>query len=335
MNRVTRSFTILLSLVVLNVHTTEGGILGTIYSQPNNPGDFFVHILCLDVTSKHDCCVGARRAFENMSLAIEVECEEHGSLIPMQQRTIHSLAFSSKQVNNTGRKPPKEEILHSSSSSFLWDDKDSNMILQNKPLKDVMTHLSAETGSNSQNPPVCIDSSLSGSGMHREMNYKVHAHRVLKSLDVLIHLPADVFVNKEDSFAHSVNTEMIEMLTTEVIDLEEPTFASPPHALVLRLGETRHYSSFSLKLHLRYPIPLESGDFRRIMLPPALAISATGEAGEEVTVLVDNSCAQPIEVWTACGHVNDSWLVLVATVGFALVGAAIMLSDLSKVIVWI
>lgn len=337
MSRLIRSSTMLLLLSVLKLQGIQAAVFGTIFSQPNNIQDFFVHIICFDTLSNHDCCAGASRALATLSLVQELECEKHVSLIPTQDhRTIHSLSFSSKQVNTTGWISPNEEILHNSSFSFLWDNEESNMILQNVPLKQVMAHLSTETRSdNSQTVALCIESSLSGSGMHREINYKVHSNRDLKALNVLIHLPADVFVNKEDAFAHGFNTQLIEILTTDTIDLEEPTFASPPHALVLRLGDTRQDASFSLKLHLRYPIPLVTGDFRRILLTPALSIFATVEGDEPVTVLADDSCAQLIQIWTASGHVDDSWFVLVATVGFALVGAAVMLSDLSKVTQWI
>lgn len=339
-NRLIRNLSLLLWMSELMIpQGIEAAILGTIYPQANDIQDIFVHILCVDTASDRDCCSGARRAFEDLSLALEDECEKEVSLVPMQdqgnQRTMHSLSIQPKHVNATGWINPKEEVLHSNSRSFLWDDKESNMVLQDWPLKQIITHQLGEQSSSKQTVTVCIESSLSGSGMHREIHYKLHANRELKSLDVLIHLPADVFVNKEDAFAHNHYRQLIEIITTDAIDLEEPTFASPPHALVLRLGDTRQDASFSLKLHLRYPEPLVTGDFRRVVLPPALGIFATVEVDEEVAIIADNSCAHPIVIWTASGHVNDSWLVLVATVAFALGGAAVMLSDLSKVTVWI
>jgi hypothetical protein len=314
----------------------EAAIVGNIYRRPNDDQDFLVHILCFDIVSNRDCCLDARRALEHLSLPIKENCEEHISLVHTDgNRLIYSLSFPSKDFITAGWMTPKEEMTWSSAVSFLWDDKESSMTLQDLPLKEVMPQLPSLFNHNNQTVTVCIEQSLSGSGMHREINYKLHADRDLKSLDILVHLPADVFINREDAVANNLHTQLVDIVTTTPIDLEEPTFVSPAHAVILQLGYTRKDASFSLKLHLRYPQPLETGDFRRIVLPPSLGGFATVVSDEQVSVVADNSCAQPIVIRSACGHADDSWWVLVATVGFALAGAAVMLSDLSKVAAWI
>ncbi|GAX17537.1 hypothetical protein FisN_18Lu188 [Fistulifera solaris] len=314
----------------------EAAIVGNIYPQPNDAQDFLAHILCFDIISNQDCCWGARRALGHLSLAMKEDCENHLSLVHTDDnRLLHSLSFSLKNVITAGWMTPKEEMIWSSPFSFLWDDKESNMMLHDLPLKEVMPQLPNSINHNNQTVTVCIEQSLSGSGMHREINYKLHADRDLKSLDILVHLPADVFINREDAVAKTLHTQLIDIVTTDSIDLEEPTFVSPAHAVVLRFGDTRLDASFSLKLHLRYPQPLEDGDFRRIVLPPSLGVFATVGSDEPVAIVADSSCAQPIMIWTACGYAVDSLWVLVATMGFALAGAAVMLSDLSKVATWI
>ncbi len=327
---------IFLSELMIAFQGMEAAISGTIYPQPNDLQDFLAHILCFDTVSTHDCCLGARRALGHLSLAMKEDCEKHISLVHTHDnRSIHSLSFQSIDFIAIGWMAPQEEVIWSSPFSFLWDDKESNMILHGLLLKEVMPHLPTLPHNTNQTITACIEQSLSGSGMHREINYKLHTNRDLKSLDILVHLPADVFINREDAVVNKLHTQLIDIVTTKPIDLEEPTFVSLAHAVVLRLGDTRQDASFSLKLHLRYPQPLKTGDYRRIVLPSSLGVFATVGSDEQVAVVADNSCAQPIVIWTACGHADDSWWALVATVGFALAGAAVMLSDLSKVGAWI
>lgn len=189
-----------------------------------------------------------------------------------------------------------------------------------------------------------MDSSLVGTGMHRSMNQKFHfvypkpfdePYNI--SLDLLIHLPSDLFVNMEDAITcrHIQNCQISWM---GLIDQEEPTFASPSHAFLIHIQE--HVESPSetftvtTKVHLRYAPPQEDSDFWPILIPPPVLLAATATNSRR-TIHALPSAANPLIIWTATGHVGDFAVVLSVTIIVSLVGTAFMIRDIARATKWI
>ena len=195
-------------------------------------------------------------------------------------------------------------------------------------------------------------------------------------LYMLVHLPADFFMDMEDTFKPGSivgeTPELIELVTlhnTTIIDIEEPAFASPSHAVLIRLTKMNlqandEFLSFAIKIHLRYPKPVEDHDdegaFRKVMLPAPMLVAGCMEWHQTsnrndtkqhptttTTTTVTNFQLSPwsttkfiisgqqhtpmLVTWVAAGHARDLLPVLCITLVVAVTGAVIMMRDILRV----
>jgi len=185
-----------------------------------------------------------------------------------------------------------------------------------------------------------------------------------------LQIPPDLFVNVEDLFrfeTHGISAELVPMESV-IIDQEEPAFVSPPHLLLvvvtvdLSAAEILTAAApstfeFVTMLHVRYPLPFstnETAAFRLVVLPPPQLLTATLDWDdrdphslvmkmyEQVRILNSPSNSAPqqqhnrrlLSLWVAAGHQADYEFTLGVTLLTAVVGAIIMLRDISRVARW-
>ena len=126
-------------------------------------------------------------------------------------------------------------------------------------------------------------------GMHRHMDHtlQITVPQGLRQWEatvyVLLYITSDVFVDVDDPF--DTNTIHCSMAATQchvslfhptndttihtplIIDIEQPSFVSPPHVLLVQVHvATQTYNvgtiqlHFTTKLHVRYPPPIQSNN---------------------------------------------------------------------------
>ena len=191
-------------------------------------------------------------------------------------------------------------------------------------------------------------------GMHRKFRQKTLVQlpqtspTATASLDVLILLPPDMFINIEEAVEVSSTLAtstpilrhfILDIPPHRVIDQEEPTFASPAHGVLLRLEFPATSSAivtleWELLLHLRYPAPLKRADFVLIAILPLVPWSLTvaepnGTVLTHVAFPLAAPSATPHYTWVAAGRQEYLLFVVVLTSLAALVGSAVMLRTLT------
>jgi PIG-X / PBN1 len=217
-----------------------------------------------------------------------------------------------------------------------------------------------------------LHSTLSDSGgMHRLLHVVITSHippRAKSSfeetgsweLDLysLLYLPSGVFVNVHDAFDHpnDARTNLrVQLITVKgaTIDEEQPEFASPSHAVLVRIQATvdaaesrpmdakQHTMAFNIKLHLRYPPTISTaGDStsRLVVLSPYLV---SGTLRRTTNVEETYRWTPPKEdfprlhvAWVSAGKQSDAGVVMVVTLLVLLGGTLGMLGGISKIVAW-
>jgi hypothetical protein len=184
------------------------------------------------------------------------------------------------------------------------------------------------------------------------------------SVWILLYLPADVFINTEDAFSSNHPNIDFQIYTadhgTELIDQEEPAFASPWHVVLVHLRgplvvlDTRQMHSTATAmvviewdtfLHIRYPSPVVNRDFARMhVLAPQLVNGGFLQSTDTTTnttrwkmMMAPNSNdldPAVLSTWAAVGREEDYPWIVGLTMVAATFGAAVMLRDISRVAVW-
>jgi hypothetical protein len=252
----------------------------------------------------------------------------------------------------------------------------------------------------------CIASSISDTGgMHRDLQVQIQMHSnrsgerfslsggntstntmshmnnsiamtTATTLDIMVYLPADLFINVEDAIDKvSPSSTVVEILhvsstsaaATSILNQEEPTFVSPPHAVLFRVHSTAAAGldddrddklpllRWTIKVHTRYPTPLSSPhhSFARIVMPPPFLVSGnlvsrpvasdndadgSGAAvgAHTYPITSHESCpAQALLVlWVAAGRSDDYGMVVGTTLLVALLGTIVMMRDIVLVSKW-
>jgi hypothetical protein len=299
---------------------------------------------------------------------------------------LYSLLLCQRQTSTTriGR-PMGAPTPMTSWHHVLWDD------LQNRTVDpDDATSLPSwqseleAAGDGAKFFDAELDSQLSESGgMHRTLRHSVTLRLPAEgarnpaepkdgsssswALDmwILLHLPSDVFVNVQDAFEVPLEDKLnlrTSLVTVKgaLIDEEQPEFASPSHAVLLRvqadvpLGEnglSRQKSlAFTTKIHLRYPSPTSGGDsFSRIVMLAPTIVSGTIRRSEATgSVLYQwksptsdtksmHRFAPPpplLVTWMSAGHCEDLPWVTVVTLLVAVLGSIVMWREISRIADW-
>jgi hypothetical protein len=184
------------------------------------------------------------------------------------------------------------------------------------------------------------------------------------SVWISLYLPPDVFVNTEDAFSSNHPSIDFQIYTAdhgkELIDQEEPAFASPWHVVLVHLqgpvgvldAQQMHSTPTTMiviewdtLLHIRYPSPVLNRDFARMhALAPQLvdgeilqSIDATTNTTRWKMMMAPNSNdldPAVLSTWLAVGREEDYPWVLGFTMVAATVGAVVMLRDISRVASW-
>jgi hypothetical protein len=227
---------------------------------------------------------------------------------------------------------------------------------------------------------VHLDTKLSPSGpggMHRDLHNTLHFYterslpvptntKYHGSLDMLLHLPSDLYINVEDCFhwkddpQNKFQIKAISAVKPSLIDQEEPAFVSPVHVLQIQIQfsvlfsptfafiseEQQQHDSvlhrgsleFVTQLHARYPKPLSSQEghnFLLVLIPPPIMTSRNIHSQMVVLDWMPlRDEPEWLQWWVAPGHQSDFPYVLGITVAVAVIGAMWMLRDLSLISVW-
>jgi hypothetical protein len=209
-------------------------------------------------------------------------------------------------------------------------------------------------------------------GMHRDFHHVLQLENVpyecrtennncTFSVWISLYLAADVFINTEDAFSSNSNNPKIEFQVytadngKELIDQEEPAFASPWHVVLVHLqgpvldendGNATVMIEWDSLLHLRYPSPVVERDFARIhVLAPQLVDgflqSSTDTNSARYWKMepkdefeLQHKHPAVLSTWVAVGREEDYQWILGLTMVAATVGAAVMMRDISRVASW-
>jgi hypothetical protein len=179
-----------------------------------------------------------------------------------------------------------------------------------------------------------FDLSKSG-GMHRALSINLNLVQVsgVGSISMLLVLTEDFFVDIE----HLIETPCkgdfqschVTIHSTEIIDMEEPAFVSPQHAVRLEVLWHTPLSmepslSFALSIHARYPKPIRGG-YVVAKLPAPILL---GVEGNNIQPL------PPLLAHIPAGLADDGTFVTLATAVCSVVGSVLLLRDLSRVSRW-
>ena len=206
---------------------------------------------------------------------------------------------------------------------FMWDEMSQNGSWHDDTAEDRVLD------------PLTSTLSQSG-GLHR----KLHQHLSLPFsaasntvAHVLLILPSEWFINIEDAVEyhdpHIANLEIWD--AGQNIDQEEPSFASPAHAVVIAVTTTAaatgniHMSlEWDVLLHLRYPAPLQDGDYSLVTLPAPLSLGSSPRTFGAPRI------DPPLTTWIAVGHEHDFIPVILLTTLASMLGSLIMLQRVAR-----
>ena len=257
--------------------------------------------------------------------------------------------------------PAVTHRLPTPSDRFVWDDRENRRIAKGGAFLQRFDWLLLDDDDDDINNEHSFDGSVriqsvlsDAGGMHRDLRHRLTFDNQMKrdthtpsaiSMIMMLHIPADLFVNVEDLFRVETDGLVVQLVPMkEVIDQEEPVFVSFPHGLLVEVT-VEHSATFAFatfefatKLHVRYPLPFsnqETGStFRLAILPPPLLLSATRNDTNAPIRIFGNNEQPPLLLWVAAGHQDDYQLTLGITLLVALGGAILMLRDISRVAKW-
>jgi hypothetical protein len=224
---------------------------------------------------------------------------------------------------------------------------------------------------------VHLETKLSPSGgMHRDLHHTLWFYdqpmnplsanlTYYGSVDIVWHLPSDLFINIENCFRwtnrpqNAFQIENISTVTSTLIDQEEPAFVSPSHLLRIRIEFSvlcstmsparsiaercrAHPGSleFTTQIHARYPKPVSAREvqnsFQLLWIPPPILISGieTNRVQMDLLSMPWREEVEWLQWWVAPGHQRHFFYVLGATIAAAVLGAMWMWLALSQISVW-
>lgn len=197
-----------------------------------------------------------------------------------------------------------------------------------------------------------IHSRLSADGgMHRLLhhNITVQCPKEVKqgspyraSITMLVFVTQHFFVDVDDAFAFSSPHENVEpslLSSRERIDIEQPSFVSPQHVMVIKVvvnGTCGDTHSFATKLHVRYPQLTQSGHLQVIFPAPLLYSGMLVTSQQEYSLNASNDFVwqPPIAHEVATGFEGDYILVGLVTLLSSIIGSLVLLQSMSKVSKW-
>jgi hypothetical protein len=239
-----------------------------------------------------------------------------------------------------------------------------------------------------------------GGGMHRSFRQTVHlsfmdlpkkkeaAYRLDLNATILLPIKESVFIDADDPFvidyerdfpdgvkckttivSGDTSAEMkaengcdIEFSSSEVIDIEQPSFSSRQYVVVYHIHVSldfneSHYKAmrgglaldidFATTLHIRYLSPAVNGDVVPIVIQQPLLYSAVADIYDRRYILQTNATAseyggdnkwsvpQPIIVNVAAGIDDDYWWVTLITMSAAVIGGIAVITSIDSISDWV
>jgi len=156
----------------------------------------------------------------------------------------------------------------------------------------------------------------------KKVEDELYPPEVEVSLYMVIHLPADLFVNVEDIFrldSEAVNVSLVP--SPVIIDQEEPVFISPrPHALLVHIklrAETSMAFNIVTQLHVRYPLTFAEGTnagkmLRRMIVPPPDVRGQTSSSNNKTVpiLILKQGPPRPLAILVAAERQDNCTLPL-------------------------
>lgn len=235
-------------------------------------------------------------------------------------------------------------------------------------------------------------------GMHRSFRQTVHlsvidlpkkndaTYRLDLNATVLLPLSESVFIDADDPFVIEYGREFpdgvmckmtivsgdtsadmkvengcdIEFTSSEVIDIEQPSFSSRQYVVVyhihvsLDFNESHHKAmkgglaldiDYATTLHIRYPSPAANGVVPIVIQQPLL-YSAVADIYDRKYILQTNATAKyggdnkwavpkPIIVNVAAGIDDDYWWVTLITMSAAVIGGIAVITSIDSISDWV
>ena len=148
----------------------------------------------------------------------------------------------------------------------------------------------------------------------------------------------------------------IDFINDEVIDIEQPSFASRPYVVAYQItasfempgnihdDELRFAIEYGSRIHVRYQEPAQNGsnnELAPVTIQQPILYSATAKldvAARSTMFSLDLNAVQfaadPVVVGVATGNLRDYWFVTIATMGTALVGGILLIRSIDSVSTW-
>lgn len=299
----------------------DGVSIALSWGNVTNDGTLLV-LTCRRSRAATDCCSAMSRAAASLldqhpreqsmlesltTRQASLQCEQEGSLV-VPKVIESSPSFIYQTVF------PKGQSGINQPRTYLWDDAEKRGRWwgeeEEETSKDTDTTISAQ-----------FESVISQSGgMHRTMDHTLSMDASSTSLVTLqeleafflILVPKDMFMDAEDAFGeHRWKVQgllgdynhTLELRSDQVIDIEQPSFGSPQHAVVVRLhlqapknaASIALNISFSTKIHLRYPSPVghASSLYQPVVLIPPVLMGGTLKDETDTIVTISPTFSKP------------------------------------------
>ena len=148
----------------------------------------------------------------------------------------------------------------------------------------------------------------------------------------------------------------IDFINAEVIDVEQPSFASRPYVVAFQImasfelsgsnndDELRFAIEYGTRIHVRYQEPAQNStnnDLVPVTIQPPVLYSATAKldgAARSTLFSLDLNAVQfaadPVVFRVSTGRQSDYWIVTIATMGTALVGGILLLRSIDSISTW-
>lgn len=154
----------------------------------------------------------------------------------------------------------------------------------------------------------------------------------------------------------------IEFTSSEVIDIEQPSFSSRQYVVIYHIHVSldfneSHYKAmkgglildidYATTLHIRYPSPAVNGDVVPIVIQQPLLYSAVADMYNRKYILQTNATVseyggdnkwavpQPIIVNVAAGIDDDYWWVTLITMSAAVIGGIAVITSIDSISDWV
>lgn len=234
--------------------------------------------------------------------------------------------------------------------------------------------------------PATIVSTVSDSGgMHRDHRHRLtlqlspdemksDGRDLMGNVTVLMPLSEDAFVDMDDAlqedgacvvksafFSSKCHVDIAPLPRGVVVDIEQPSFASQQHVLVLQISFETVFTyekadaivvDFVSNLHLRYPSPVtgfevdlmsEKRRVKSVSIPSTFIgggrVVETTMDGMRTSILTIEGGNQQGEdfvvLYAAAGHDGDYYIVVLITFVASIIGLLFMIRDISRTSVWV